>query len=502
MLVLGLVIGGLFRLPAGPLAAQGRPAILTAIDAAGTLRALDGDSWTVLGSELGRGATATDLAWHPTRPELLVIRRSFVRADPREPSYAIVALDLATGTEQAILDGVGPQAELVGPRYAPDGRSALARIECCLARQVLQFPIPPTGAEPSNRPASSFLAPEARDAMLVTTGAYAPDGRILMSAGCCIDAEPRTDARGLYLVTPDLNRAERIVPGVDGLPLGLGPGGAWIAVLEGSGLGAGSPTLIRYDLPAGERRVLFGPLDPRLEATGDVAPDGRIVVAQRHAADAPWPGLLDAWIVQPDGTATNATNGSIPDLTAVAWAPAAVVDGVRAAAAARPTVPTVPTAPGPSTATSAAATAEPAAGRRPILVYFSRRPESDTDLSAVFPVRRTAPDQGVAAAALRALIAGPTAEEASAGYFSELGGMLVGPSSRGGSDFEVTIDAGTATVRFWRLVQSAGIGQDARVSSAISATLRQFPTVRRVRILDEGGDCLFDMSGENRCLRD
>ncbi|WP_277878043.1 hypothetical protein [Leptolyngbya sp. FACHB-261] len=37
--------------------------------------------------------------------------------------------------------------------------------------------------------------------------------------------------------------------------------------------------------------------------------------------------------------------------------------------------------------------------------------------------------------------------------------------------------------------------------SAIEATLRQFPTVNRVVILNPNGDCLGDESGENRCLR-
>ena len=137
---------------------------------------------------------------------------------------------------------------------------------------------------------------------------------------------------------------------------------------------------------------------------------------------------------------------------------------------------------------------------REVRVFFSRRPESDDDFTAVFPVGRTAPDAGVATAALRALIAGPTPAEAAQGYFSELGAMLVGPSSCGGPDFTIRIEDGLATVRFCRAVSSAGIGQDARARSALDATLRQFSTVQRVRLLTQDGDCLFDMSGENRCL--
>jgi hypothetical protein len=108
----------------------------------------------------------------------------------------------------------------------------------------------------------------------------------------------------------------------------------------------------------------------------------------------------------------------------------------------------------------------------------------------------------VARAALRALIDGPSPAERDAGYFSELGRMLVGPSSCGEDGFTIRIADGMATVRLCRELSSAGIGQDARAQAAIEATLSQFRTIQRVRLLSREGDCLFDMSGENRCLSD
>jgi hypothetical protein len=138
----------------------------------------------------------------------------------------------------------------------------------------------------------------------------------------------------------------------------------------------------------------------------------------------------------------------------------------------------------------------------PVQVFFSRRSTSDDDFTAVFPVARTAPDLGVARFALQSLIAGPTPDELRAGYFSDLGGMLEGPSTCGGPDFTVAIQNGTATVQFCRLVSSAGVGQDARTGAQIEATLRQFPTVQRVRLLTSDGHCLFDQSGLDLCLRE
>lgn len=156
-------------------------------------------------------------------------------------------------------------------------------------------------------------------------------------------------------------------------------------------------------------------------------------------------------------------------------------------------------------ASSPSATA-PAAGSpqlaREIVVYFQRRPQSEQDFALVFPVTRRANGPGVAREALGALIAGPTPEEAAAGYYSELRAMLVGRSTCGDPPVTVRIEAGLATVQLCQEVRSAGVGQDARARSGLEATLRQFPTVQRVRLLTRDGHCLFDLSGQDRCLRD
>ena len=135
----------------------------------------------------------------------------------------------------------------------------------------------------------------------------------------------------------------------------------------------------------------------------------------------------------------------------------------------------------------------------PVRVFFSRRPASERSASAVFPVTRVASDRAVATAALAALIEGPNAAERADGYYTELKGALTGPSTCSGRDFRIAIEDATATVRFCRIVASAGVGQDARMRSQIEATLRQFPTIRAVRLLGSDGRCLFDRSGQDRC---
>jgi hypothetical protein len=156
------------------------------------------------------------------------------------------------------------------------------------------------------------------------------------------------------------------------------------------------------------------------------------------------------------------------------------------------------------------ATSTPGVTGYPVKVYFSRHPDSDNNSNAVFPVGRVSPTALVAAFAIQLLIAGPTPDERSSGnYFSEFNGLFNGPSQCatgpapvGGPDFILTQDAqGTATVKFCRATTSAGIGTDARVLAEIRTTLLQFPTIKKVVVLNIGGHCFGDESGQDLCLK-
>jgi hypothetical protein len=172
--------------------------------------------------------------------------------------------------------------------------------------------------------------------------------------------------------------------------------------------------------------------------------------------------------------------------------------------------------PTPTVILAPTATASSTPMGSPIQVYFSKYPAStNTNFSATFPVARMSPTPHVETFAIQLLIAGPTPEERSAGYFSELNSVLTGPSTcsaapapTGGPDFTLTLnqkgatpEPGTATLRFCRATQSPGEGTDARILAEISATLLQFPTVKRVVVLTQAGHCFGDLSGLDRCLQ-
>jgi Sporulation and spore germination len=146
----------------------------------------------------------------------------------------------------------------------------------------------------------------------------------------------------------------------------------------------------------------------------------------------------------------------------------------------------------------------------PVLVYFSKNPDSYNDPMAVFPVHRISPTLGVATYAIQQLIAGPTSSEASAGYFTELSTVLQrgGASSCGGPDFKIALnmrgtapETGTATLQFCRQTASPGIGADARIKAEIAKTLTQFSNITKVVILLQDGHCFGDESGADVCLK-
>jgi FAD/FMN-containing dehydrogenase len=143
----------------------------------------------------------------------------------------------------------------------------------------------------------------------------------------------------------------------------------------------------------------------------------------------------------------------------------------------------------------------------PVKVYFSKHPASDENPTAVFPVRRLSPTRAVATFAIGQLLVGPTRAEARSGYYTALAGIFHGPSTCGRAAFRIMLNTrgkivehGTATLQFCRRTMIGGVGTAGRISSEISRTLTQFPSIKRVVILDYRGDCFSDLSGRNLCL--
>jgi hypothetical protein len=150
----------------------------------------------------------------------------------------------------------------------------------------------------------------------------------------------------------------------------------------------------------------------------------------------------------------------------------------------------------------------------PIKVYFSNNAGS---MTSVAPVNRVSPTAQVEEFSVQMLIAGPTSEERAAGLFSEFNSAFSGPSTCvsgampvGGPDFTLTLnmkgttpEQGTATLKLCRPTELAGEGTGFRIGAEITNTLEQFPTVKKVIILNQQGNCWsgVDLRGGNACLQ-
>ncbi len=117
-----------------------------------------------------------------------------------------------------------------------------------------------------------------------------------------------------------------------------------------------------------------------------------------------------------------------------------------------------------------------------VKVFFSNEESrTEMDCSVTSPRERViAKTQAMARAAIELLLAGPTLEEKSAGYFTSINPLVKLNS--------ISIQAGKARVDFDEKLEQA-VGGSCRVSairSQIEDTLRQFPTVKEVIISVNG----------------
>lgn len=135
------------------------------------------------------------------------------------------------------------------------------------------------------------------------------------------------------------------------------------------------------------------------------------------------------------------------------------------------------------------------------VVHFSKTPESTTEFDYTVAVNRESSTGGSALEqALIELVKGPTDSEIEAGIFNPL--KLSGDSTCNSADFELTEAEEKITVAFCRQIESAGIGDDARIKAVITETIAANSSTAppKVIILDQSGNCFGDLSGQNICL--
>jgi hypothetical protein len=299
----------------GGLTAAGPWSVMTAVTEDGALwAATSPDEAVLLADDLAAGGAVTSIAWNPTRPEILLVRRVFrEESGARAPYDSLVRRDLLTDDEEVLLENVGPQARLVQPRYAPDGSWAYVNTWCCLARQMTFF------EETAQRHVATvaLIDPTLRDVALAEAGPIAADGSIVVRATCCVDQANGQPPFGIYLAGREPGQSRRVSPVESLVPFGLGGGQAWIAATRAD-LPRG---VVILDLANGAEHALeVGDGDA---ATGDVAPDGEIAVGIAvDGFDPVQPRYREIRALMVDGSNLhNAMEDAPGPYTAFGWAP-------------------------------------------------------------------------------------------------------------------------------------------------------------------------------------
>lgn len=153
-----------------------------------------------------------------------------------------------------------------------------------------------------------------------------------------------------------------------------------------------------------------------------------------------------------------------------------------------------------STAQPTQPTPPPETTNRSVSIFFSRHPESDDDPGRTFAVPRTAPNNDVINFAISELLQGPSVGERDDGYFATARiRSATEPSTCDNRDFSISIQATVATLTFCRTFDHVGEISDGQAESELKATLLQFPSIKKVIILNSRGDCEFNLSGQNLC---
>jgi len=313
------------------------PMVLTVAGTDGSLWALpEGHAPRLLARDIGGGKAVTDLAWSPTQPQLLIVRRELRGGDPYD---SLARLELLSGNEETLEENVGPQARLLRPSWRPDGSGGIARLECCLNQQLVQFSFP-TGPDSSKRiGASEFLPPEQRDVSLAEAGFINAGGEIVISVHCCTGEEPENNPAGIYAVSEDFQASRRLAAGDLGVPIGSPADESWLATLLPQSESDGYRlVVVEKD---GSSSELESPAELPLSDAGVVLPDGTIAVATRPAGVlSVTPRYVDVWAFSPTDTpARKLTEGYKSGITAFAFVSSSVLREIPAQAVA-PVTPT------------------------------------------------------------------------------------------------------------------------------------------------------------------
>lgn len=146
---------------------------------------------------------------------------------------------------------------------------------------------------------------------------------------------------------------------------------------------------------------------------------------------------------------------------------------------------------------------KPVSGEKTVTIYLFDRDKFDEpgQTDYLTGVKRMTSRNDVAAFSIEQIIVGPTNAEASQNLDDTFGedalAWFTSSSNCNGKDFKISIANKKATVQFCRDTSLAGDMSGFVITDQIEKTLKQFPSVETVVILNKSGNCFDDMPGLN-----
>lgn len=135
-------------------------------------------------------------------------------------------------------------------------------------------------------------------------------------------------------------------------------------------------------------------------------------------------------------------------------------------------------------------------------IFFFDQTKFDTpdNTNYLTPISRSTTRKDVATYSLEQIILGPSIDEQNAYNLKTTFGkdrfiFFTSNSNCSGKDFSISIGNGDATIRFCRNTSLTGDMSGFIVEEQIDKTLKQFSSIKRVRMLNANGDCINNMSG-------
>jgi hypothetical protein len=136
-------------------------------------------------------------------------------------------------------------------------------------------------------------------------------------------------------------------------------------------------------------------------------------------------------------------------------------------------------------------------GEYAVKIFLPKSGDNDIEVSKVYPTQRSSDQKDVVNYVISEIVKGPNPSELALNFVAPI--KFSGSSNCGVVDFTSYVNDGNVFIKFCRAVLTAGAGDEAKIKLSIENTLKQFPIIKKIEILNNNNTCFADLSGLDQC---